>query len=110
MHDGSINQGDRWLARELPKLLATDSYQNGGVIFLLWDEGGGTPVSDDPPFLAIAPNAAHGTGSQTDYDTSSYLLTVQNILGLQPLPCAAAADRGTTAAMTDLFAVPISGR
>jgi phospholipase C len=110
MHDGSISQGDRWLARELPKLLATDSYQNGGVIFLLWDEGGGTPASDDPAFLAISPNAAHGTRSQTDYDTSSYLLTVQSILGLQPLPCAAAADRSTTAAMTDLFAVPVSGR
>jgi phospholipase C len=109
MHDGSINQGDRWLASELPKLLATDGYKNGGVIFLMWDEGGGTPVSDDPPFLAISPSAAHGTKSQTDYDTSSYLLTVQNILGLQPLPCAAAADRSTTAAMTDLFTVPLTG-
>ena len=33
MHDGSISQGDRWLAREVPKLLETDSYKNGGVIF-----------------------------------------------------------------------------
>ena len=55
------------------------------------------------------PHVAHGMKSQTDYDTSSYLLTVQNILGLQPLPCAAAADRSTTAAMTDLFTVPFTG-
>ena len=47
--------------------------------------------------------------SQTDYDTSSYLMTVQSILGLQPLPCAATADRSTTAAMTDLFTVPLTG-
>jgi phospholipase C len=109
MHDGSIGQGDSWLAREVPKLLATDGYKNGGVIFLLWDEGGGSPASDDPPFIAISPNAAHGTKSQTDYDTSSYLMTVQNILGLRPLPCAAAADRSTTAAMTDLFTAPLTG-
>jgi phospholipase C len=110
MHDGSISLGDSWLANEVPKLLATDNYKNGGVIFLLWDEGGGSPASDDPPFITISPNAAHGTKSQTDYDTSSYLLTVQSILGLQPLPCAAAADRSTTAAMADLFTVPLTGQ
>ena len=109
MHDGTIAEGDRWLAREVPKLLATDNYKNNGVIFLLWDEGGGTPASDDPPFIAISPSAAHGARSQTDYDTSSYLMTVQNILGLQPLPCAATADRSTTAAMADLFTVPLTG-
>ena len=109
MHDGSISQGDSWLASEVPKLLATDNYKSGGVIFLLWDEGGGSPASDDPPFMAISPNAAHGRKSQTDYDTSSYLLTVQRILGLQPLPCATAADRNTTTAMADLFTVPLTG-
>ncbi|HEX3475442.1 MAG TPA: alkaline phosphatase family protein [Kofleriaceae bacterium] len=109
MHDGSIAEGDSWLARELPKLLATDNFKTSGVIFLLWDEGGGTPASDDPPFIAISPNAAHGMKSQTDYDTSSFLMTVQNLLGLQSLPCSAAADRTTTAAMTDLFTVPLAG-
>ena len=109
MHDGSISQGDAWLAREVPKLLATDAYKNGGVIFLLWDEGGGTPASDDPPFLAISPNAVSGMHSQVDYDTSSYLLTVQKILGVAELPCAAAAERTTVASMTDLFSVPMAG-
>jgi acid phosphatase len=109
MHDGSIALGDAWLSREIPKLLATDNYKNGGVIFLLWDEGGGSPASDDPPFIAISPHAAKGMKSQTDYDTSSYLLTVQSILGLDPLPCAASADRSSTSAMTDLFTAPVTG-
>jgi phospholipase C len=108
MHDGSIADGDAWLAREIPKLTATDNYQKGGVIFLLWDEGGGSPAGDDPPFLVISPNAAHGMKSQVDYDTSSYLKTVQNILGLSELPCADAADRTTVAAMSDLFSVPMA--
>jgi len=109
MHDGSISHGDSWLANEVPKLLATDNYKNGGVIFLLWDEGGGSPASDDPPFIAISPHAALGMHSQVDYDTSSYLSTVQKILGLAELPCAEAAARTSVSSMDDLFTVPLSG-
>ena len=42
MHDGSIAQGDAWLAQQVPKIMATDAYKHSGVIFLLWDEGSGT--------------------------------------------------------------------
>jgi phosphatidylinositol-3-phosphatase len=108
MHDGSISFGDSWLANEVPKLLATDNYKNGGVIFLLWDEGGGSPASDDPPFIAISPHAAPGMRSQVDYDTSSYLKTVQKILGLTELPCAEVTTRTTVSSMDDLFTVPLS--
>jgi len=108
MHDASVSHGDSWLANEIPKLLATDNYKNGGVIFLMWDEGGGTPAGDDPPFIAISANAAHGLRSQVDYDTSSYLKTVQNILGLGELPCAEASARQSVDAMTDLFTVPLT--
>jgi len=108
MHDGSISFGDSWLANEVPKLLATDNYKNGGVIFLLWDEGGGLPTSDDPPFIAISPHAASGMRSQADYDTSSYLKTVQKILGLAELPCGETAARDTVSSMDDLFTVPLS--
>ena len=108
MHDAPIAVGDAWLAREVPKLLATDAYKKGGVIFLLWDEGGGSPASDDPPFIAISPNAVPGARSQVDYDTSSYLKTVQNILGLGELPCAEASARQAVDAMTDLFTVPLT--
>jgi phospholipase C len=107
MHDGSIAQGDQWLSREIPKIMATDAYKNGGVIFLLWDEGSGTlGAGDDPPFLAISPNANAGMTSKVNYDTSSYLMTVENILGLDTLPCDASAK--TVRAMTDLFAVPMT--
>lgn len=107
MHDGSIADGNAWLARELPKLMASDAFTRGGVIFLLWDEGGGLPAMDDPPFLAISPHARPGFASRADYDTSSYLKTVQAVLGLDALPCAAGADG--VAAMDDLFRVPLQG-
>ena len=75
MHDGSIQQGDAWLAAEVPKILASPRYQNGGVLFLLWDEGSNN--GDNPPFIVMSPNAKPGFVSQTSYDTSSYLKTVQ---------------------------------
>jgi hypothetical protein len=105
MHDGSIAQGDVWLARELPKLLASDAFTRGGAIFLLWDEGGGTPAMDDPPFVVISPNARRGFVSRVEYDTSSYLKTVQAILGLDALPCDATPS--DVPVMEDLFTVPI---
>ncbi len=100
MHDGTVAQGDAWLQQELPKIMATDAYKNGGVIFLLWDEG--TNDADDPPFIAISPLAKTGMVSNAAYDTASYLKTVQTILGLDKLPCNAAA--ASVPEMTDLFA------
>ena len=81
----------------------------GGVIFLRWDERGGSPASDDPPFIAISPRAAHGLRSKVDHDTSSYLKTVQDMLGVTELPGAAQRDRSTAQRMTDLFTMPLTG-
>jgi hypothetical protein len=103
MHDGSVADGDAWLSVEVPKIFATDAYKKGGVIFLLWDEGANE--GDDPPFIAVSPNGRAGVVSQTSYDTSAFLLTVQKILGLDALPCAA--QPSAVAPMSDLFAVPL---
>ena len=105
MHDGSIEQGDAWLAAEVPKILASDRFTHGGVLFLLWDEG--SSQGDDPPFIVLSPNAKAGFVSQTDYDTSAFLKTTQAILGLEPLPCDAQPD--TIPVMSDLFTVPVKG-
>lgn len=106
MHDGSVATGDAWLAREVPKLLASDAFNQGGVLFLTWDEGGGWPQADDPPMIVISPHARRGFVSQKPYDASSYLKTVQKILGLQSLPCnPPTADSVQT--MDELFDVPL---
>jgi phospholipase C len=106
MHDGSIAGGDAWLAREVPKLMATDAYKNGGVIFLLWDEGGGSPAADDPPFITLSPYAHVGMTSETDFDTSSYLKTVEKVTGIAQLPCDA--DGTSVVAMDELYTMPMS--
>ena len=103
MHDGSVADGDRWLSREVPKILASDAYTRGGVLFLLWDEG--SDQSDDPPFIAVSPNAKHGFVSHASNDTSAYLKTVQALLGVEALPCSAQPEAVPT--MDDLFATPL---
>ena len=106
MHDGSIAHGDLWLSHELPKIMAPDAYKNGGAIFLLWDEGSGTlGPGDDPPFIVISPNVKAGMTSKVSYDTTSYLKTVQDILGVEEVPCAT--DRAKVSAMADLFSTPL---
>jgi hypothetical protein len=112
MHDGSVAKGDAWLAQQVPAIMATSAYQNGGVIFLLWDEGGfslfGGGLQDNPPFIAISPLAKQGYVSTTAYDTSSYLETVQGILGVDQLPCATNAAKSQP--MSDLFMQPVSAQ
>ena len=105
MHDGSIQTGDTWLAREVPKILASDAFNKGGVLFLLWDEGGGFPQTDDPPFIAISPNAKQGFVSTVTYDTSSFVKTVQTMLGVDTLPCSSKATQ--VPVMSDLFTVAL---
>lgn len=106
MHDGSVADGDQWLSQEVPKILASDAFNNGGVLFLTWDEGGGYPQSDDPPMIVISPHAKRGFVSQTPYNASSYLKTVQSILGLDSLPCNPNPDG--VQPMADLFDVSIA--
>jgi phospholipase C len=103
MHDGTVADGDAWLAREVPKILATDAYKHGGVLFLTWDEG--TSQTDDPPFIAVSPNAKPGFVSQTEHNTSSFLKTVQAMLGVEVLPCSLQPD--AVSRMDELFTVPM---
>lgn len=109
MHDGSIAQGDAWLQREVPKILASPAWKHGGVLFLTWDEGAllsdGQIYQDDPPMIVISPLARKGYVSTTVYDTSSFLKTVEAILGVEALPCDPHPD--LVEAFDDLFTVPL---
>ncbi|HTJ47427.1 MAG TPA: alkaline phosphatase family protein [Kofleriaceae bacterium] len=103
MHDASIKTGDDWLSQEVPKILASKAWSEGGVLFLTFDEGDGG--ADDPPMIVISPNAKQGFVSQTPYNASSYLKTVQKILGVEALPCDSTAASVET--MDDLFEQPL---
>jgi phospholipase C len=102
-HDAAVGVGDKWLSEEVPKILASPAWKNGGVLFLTWDEG--SFQRDDPPMIVISPLAKKGYVSQVPYDTSSYLKTVQAILGVDALPCNQSPDG--VKAMDDLFTAPL---
>ncbi len=104
MHDGSIPHGDAWLAREVPKILASDAWKNGGVLIITADEGEGQ--GDDPPFVLISPLGKKHYVSDVAYDTSSFLKTVQAIMGVEPLPCGGD-NAGAVETMSDLFEAPL---
>jgi hypothetical protein len=39
MHDCSIGTGDTWLSQQVPAILNSAAFKNGGVLFITWDEG-----------------------------------------------------------------------
>jgi hypothetical protein len=84
-----IGAGDTWLSIAVPKIMESNAFKNGGVIFIAWDEGdesllGG--ASDGPmPFFVVSPKAKPGFKSMTVHTHSSTLRTIQEIFGLTPL-------------------------
>jgi phosphatidylinositol-3-phosphatase len=98
--DGSSSkekQGDDWLARELPGILASAAYTNKGVIFIVWDEG----KNNNPIGLVVLSPLAKGRGYSNDisYTHSSLLRTVQEIFRVEPL----LGDAANATNLSDLF-------
>ena len=75
--------GDTWLANEVPKILASKAYTDGGAIFITWDES----ESGDHPIgmIVLSPFAKAGYSNSIAYTHSSTLRTVQEIFGVTPL-------------------------
>jgi hypothetical protein len=40
-------RSDQWLARNVPLILESDAYKQGGALFIIWDE-----AEDSGPFVA----------------------------------------------------------
>jgi len=102
MHDCAIADGDAWLAAELPRILASNAYQSGGAVFIVWDEG--TNDSDGPiGLMALSPFArTNGYSSSLPYTHSSLLRTLQTIFNVRPF----LGDAARANDLHDLFAGP----
>jgi hypothetical protein len=97
-HD-AIKQGDSWLQSNLPTILGSQAYKNGGAVFITWDEGEG---SDGPLGLIVLAPAARGHGyhNAIRYTHSSTLRTLEEIYGVRPL----VGDAQNATDLSDLFA------
>src|SRR5207244_3660837 len=87
--DDSVKQGDSWLAQNLPTILNSEAYKNGGIVFITWDEGEG---GDGPiGLIVLSPDAKGGGYANTiHYTHSSTLRTLEEIFGVTPILGAAA--------------------
>jgi hypothetical protein len=84
----SLQQSDAWCATEVAKILTSTAFQQGGVLFLTWDEalGRNGDSVDKVPMIIISNNVkAPGYTSSVAYSHKSYLATVEDILGLPRL-------------------------
>jgi phospholipase C len=104
MHDGTITDGDTWLAANLPVILNSPEYQSGStVVFITWDEGTGgkngeacatntTDPSCQVATIVISPSTPAGSTSATLFNHYSLLGTTEQLLGLPALGAASTAS------------------
>lgn len=91
MHSCPVQDGDRWLASWLPRLLRTPGYRSGStVVFITWDEDDGA-AHQHVPTLVVSPDTRPGTRSATAFDHYSMLATTEDLLGVPRLGAAAQA-------------------
>lgn len=107
MHDSvgcptldQVKNGDTWLSEQVPLILASSAYQQGGVLLITWDESD----DDDQPIgmIVLSPLAKGGGYSNSiDYTHSSTLRTIQEIFNVKPF----LGDAANATDLSDLFRV-----
>ena len=109
-NQAAIAQGDNFLARVIPLIMASQAYQDGAAILLWWDETeGGDTDQFTIPFIVISKNAHANVGgkpyaSTIKFSHSSFLRTMQEIFDVDPdhgLPFLGDAVNATD--LSDLF-------
>jgi len=95
-HDGTIAEGDRWLANHLPPLLQSPAFEQDGLLLVTYDEGdsdaaccgarqgGGRIVT-----VVASPLAKPAYTSATPFNHYSLLRTIEDAWGLDHLGHAA---------------------
>ncbi len=114
-HDGSVAQGDAFLARLVPEVQSTSWYRAGGEIIVEWDEsdsdntgidgGGGGHIAT---IVVSAALKAHPRQDPTPVDTAGILRSVEDVYGLGHLGAARDAASGSIDAL--LGVVPAAPR
>ena len=93
-----IKNGDTWLANNLPTILNSDAYKNGGIVFITWDEGKGD--SDGPiGMIVLSSFVKPGYSNTIAYTHSSTLRILQEIFGVRPF----LGDAANATDLSDLF-------
>jgi hypothetical protein len=107
MHDSvgcptldQVKNGDTWLSEQVPMILASEAYQQGGVLLITWDE---SDDNDQPIGMIVLSPLAKGGGYTNNilYTHSSTLRTIQEIFNVKPY----LGDAANATDLSDLFRV-----
>jgi hypothetical protein len=108
MHDScppltnNILQGDNWLSNNLPTILNSRAYKEGGAVFITWDEvtsGIQAPIG----MIVLSPYAkGGGYSNQIFYNHGSTLRTMEELFNVSPF--LGGATNATD--LSDLFSPP----
>src|SRR5919198_2894615 len=99
MHDCSVAKGDTWLSEEVPRILGSAAYRNGGLLILAWDEDHGSPI----PLILNSPAVQAGYFNTISYSHPSTVRTLQEIFGVVPPRFPWLGDAATAKDLSDLF-------
>jgi phosphatidylinositol-3-phosphatase len=106
MHDCSVSTGDTWLLQNVPQILNSSAFKNGGVLFITWDEGNTSlgcctnAAGGKVATLVISPTAVAGLASTIAEDHYSLVRTVEDSWGMPELNGASCT---CTPAMSEYF-------
>jgi hypothetical protein len=82
MRDCSVATGDAFLRSFVPTILSSPAWQQGGALFITWDEGEGSFSSNQVATLVISQAVPKGFQSDVDHDHYSLLRTIEDAWGL----------------------------
>ena len=83
-----VEQSDEFLSQFIPQIQASATYQAGGAIFIIWDEGEDS-IADQVPMIILSPKIkSAGYTSGTHYSHANYLATIEDLFGLPRLGAA----------------------
>jgi hypothetical protein len=92
-----VKNTDNWLAANVPAILNSAAYKNGGALFITWDEseGGDHPIG----MMVMSPHAKAGYASHVSLSHSSTLRTMEEIFSVGPF----LGDAANANDLSDLF-------
>ena len=83
-----IKDTDGWLKKNVPAILASDGFTNGGVLFITWDEAEGRngDNADQIPMIVLSPKLkSAGMTVSAAFTHSDYTATIEDLLGMPRL-------------------------
>ena len=91
MHDGTTKQGDAWLSKHLPPIVAWNA-KHDGLLILTWDEASPDNGTNPIATILVGPMVRANVRSKQRVDHYSVTRTIEDAFGL---PCTAQACNRT---------------